>query len=204
MELGRSYSHGSDMGISGKFWAMQYLGQDGEGNNAQIKFNYAKAWDGNELGFGEVTLNENGEADPGASDSDGNIGIENPGWYIVVVTTIINGRDYEFAVDFFPPHVHLQGETASGNWGNTDPAYRFDVPDLSLGADASFVSPPFTNSDEIRASIQLPGHEWWQTEFLVFDGVFIPRGAGDDQDRVKGEAGQKLHINFTKRTGKIE
>lgn len=191
-------------GSPGKFWAMQYLGQTGDGGNAEIKFNFAKAWDGNEFGFGQATVNANGTADPGASDSGGNIGIGNPGWYIVVVTTAINGRDYEFAVDFYPPHVHLQGNVAGGNWGTTDEAYRFTVPALTLGADASFVSPPFTNTGEIRASIQLPGHEWWHTEFIVLDGVFAPRGAGDDQERVTGNAGQKLHINFTTNTGKVE
>lgn len=191
-------------GSPGKFWAMQYLGQTGDGANAEIKFNFAKAWDGNEFGYGQATVNANGTADPGASDSGGNIGVGNPGWYIVVVTTAINGRDYEFAVDFYPPHVHLQGNVAGGNWGTTDEAYRFTVPALTLGADASFVSPPFTNTGEVRASIQLPGHEWWHTEFIVLDGVFAPRGAGDDQERVTGNAGQKLHINFTTNTGKVE
>lgn len=190
-------------GSDGKFWAMQYLGMSGD-DIAQIKFNVEKAWDGNEFGFGQVTLNENSTADPNTSDAGGNIGIGNPGWYIVVVTTTINGREYEYAVDFYPPHVHLQGAVAAGNWGTTSEAYRFAIPALSLGADAAFISPPFTNTGEVRASIQLPGHEWWHTEFLVFNGVFVPRGAGDDQDRVTGNAGQRLHINFTSSTGKIE
>jgi len=192
-------------GSPGKFWAMQYLGQTDDGGNAEIKFNFAKAWDGNEFGYGQATVNANGTADPGASDSGGNIGIGNPGWYIVVVTTTINGRDYEFAVDFYPPHVHMQGLTTGGeNWANTDEIYRFAIPELSLGADAEFVSPPFTAAGEIRASIQLPGHDWWHTEFIVFDGVFVPRGAGDDQERVTGNAGQRLYINFTTNSGKIE
>ena len=38
-------------GSPGKFWAMQYLGQTGDGGNAEIKFNLAKAWDGNEFGY---------------------------------------------------------------------------------------------------------------------------------------------------------
>jgi len=191
-------------GTPGKFWAMQYLGQTSDGAKAEIKFNYARAWDGNEFGFGQATINGSGTADPGASDSGGNIGIGNPGWYIVVVTTTINGRSYEFAVDFSLRYVYLQGNVAGGNWGTTDAAYRFAVPDLSLGADAAFVSPPFTNTGEIRASIQLPGHEWWHTEFMVFNGVFVPRGAGEDQERVTGNAGQRLYINFTTYTGKIE
>ena len=196
-------------GSEGKFWAMQYLGQTGDGDNAQIKFNVDKAWDGNEFGFGEVTLNENSTAEAATSDEDGNIGIGNPGWYVVVVTTTINGREFEYAVDFYPPHVYLQGGIASGNWGTTDEAYQFSIPDLSLGADAEFVSPEFTGANSVedggaRASIVLPGHEWWHTECMVFDGVFVPRGAGDDQDRIAGSVGQIMRINFTNRTGKIE
>lgn len=191
-------------GTPGKFWAMQYLGQTGDGDNAQIKFNTAKAWDGNEFGFGQATLGAESATLAGVTDAGGNFGIGNPGWYIAVVTTTINGRDYEYAVDFYPPNVHLQGNVAGGNWDTTDEKYRFTVPALSLGADASFVSPAFTNTGEVRASIKLPGQEWWHTEFLVFNGVFIPRGAGDDQERVTGNAGQRLYINFTARTGKIE
>lgn len=191
-------------GSPGKFWAMQYLGQTGDGGNAEIKFNYAKEWNGTEFGYGGATINESAAALAGTSDADGNIKIGNPGWYIVVVTTIIEGREYSFSVDFLPPHVHLQGDVNGGNWGTTDVAYRFSIPDLSLGADAAFVSPAFINEGEIRASIQLPGHEWWHTEFIVFNDEFAPRGAGDDQDRVRGNAGQRLSINFTKKTGKIE
>ena len=191
-------------GTPGKFWAVQYLGQTSDGDNANIKFNTEKDWNGSEFGFGGATINANGTADPGASDADGNIGINNPGWYIVVVTTSIEGREFEYAVDFYPPNVQLQGETAGGNWDTTDEKYRFSIPELSLGADAPFISPAFTNTGEIRTSIKLPGHEWWHTEFLVFDGVFVPRATGDDQDRIIGNAGQKLHINFTTRSGKIE
>jgi hypothetical protein len=191
-------------GSEGKFWAMQYLGQTGDGANAEIKFNTTKDWNGNEFGFEGTTIPGTSATLAGTSDSGGNIGIGNPGWYIVVVTTTINGRDYEYAVDFYEPNVYLQGNVAGGNWGTTDAAYRFTVPALSLGADAAFVSPPFSHLGEVRASIQLPGHEWWHTEFMVFNNVFVPRGAGDDQDRVSANAGQRLHINFTARTGKIE
>ena len=191
-------------GTPGKFWAMQYLGQTSDGDNANIKFNTEKDWNGNDFGFGQATINAQGTADPGASDADGNIGINNPGWYIVVVTTSIEGREFEYAVDFYPPHVHLQGETAGGNWDTTDEKYRFSIPELSLGADAPFISPAFTNTGEVRASIKLPEHEWWHTEFIVLNGKFEARGAGDDQDRVIGDAGKKLYINFTTKTGKIE
>lgn len=197
-------------GSPGKFWAIQYLGQTDGGDDAAIKFNYAMAWDGNEFGYNEVTISENSASLAATSDADGNIGIGNPGWYIVVVTTAIEGRDYTFSVDFLPPHVYLQGNVNGGHWGTTDEIHRFAIPALSLGADAEFISPAFTAAAQgdddggVRASIVLDGHEWWHTEFMVFDGVFVPRGAGDDQDRVSGTVGQRLSINFTKRTGKIE
>ncbi len=188
----------------GKFWAMQYLGQNNEGENAQIKFNSAKEWNGTEFGYGNTTISAESAQLAGTSDEGGNIAIGNPGWYIVVVTTTINGRAYEYAIDFYPPNVYLQGNVAGGNWGTTDEQYRFTVPPLSAGANAAFVSPGFSHTGEIRASIQLPGHEWWHTEFLVFNNKFVPRGAGDDQERITGNAGQKLHINFTTYEGKIE
>ncbi len=192
-------------GTPGKFWYMQYLGQtDGDkGDNAQIKFNYAKAWNGNELGYGQVTFGDESVTLAAPSDEGGNIKIGNPGWYIVVVTTSLDGRDYKFQVDFFKPEAYIKGGAIGDKWDNL-PEFMFEVPDLSLGADADFVSPQFTTDGEIRANIQLPGQEWWHTEFLVFDGVFVPRGTGGDQERIQGQAGQRLYINFTKRTGKIE
>ena len=39
---------------------------------------------------------------------------------------------------------------------------------------------------------------------MVFDGKLEYRGAGGDQDRVPVTAGQKLYINFTNDTGRIE
>ena len=191
----------------GKFWAVQYLGKDGDGNNAEIKFNTAKAWDGNEFGIG-VDIDEASIAMAGIS-GDGNIVIGNPGWYIVVVTTEIEGRDYIYHLQFLEPKVYLFGNANGGAWG-ADDANLFTVPALSLGADAEFVSPAFSgvaagDSDGgVRACVVLNGQEWWHTEFMVFGTELIYRAQGDDQDRVSGSIGQKLYINFTKGTGKIE
>ena len=193
-------------GTEGKFWALQYLGKSGD-ENALIKFNMTKAWDGTEFGFNGVTI------DPASislanitANDEGNIVIGKPGWYIVVVTTTINGRSYEYAVDFYEPNVYLSGDAIGGVWG-AGTNNIFTVPDISLGANAEFVSPVFTgaSTDGLRASIVLPGHEWWHTEFMVFDGKLEYRGKGGDQEpRVAGVAGQKLYINFTQKTGKIE
>jgi len=195
-------------GTAGQFWCVQYLGQVG-GNNAEIKFNTAKEWNGNDFGITTAVIDDASKTLAGISDSKGNIAIGNPGWYIVVVTTEVSGRDYIYHVQFLEPMVYLCGNAAGGVWGA---GYDniFTVPDISLGADASFVSPAFIGSAAgdsdggVRACIVLTGHEWWHTEFMVFGTDLVYRGAGNDQARVSGSIGQKLSINFTKGTGKIE
>jgi hypothetical protein len=191
-------------GTEGKFWAVQYLGQV-DGNNAEIKFNTAKAWDENAFGMKNADIDNASKALAGISGDD-NIIIGNPGWYIVVVTTEISGRDYIYHVQFLEPKVYLCGDVIGGVWGAGE-NNLFTVPDISLGADADFVSPTFiANSGDggVRAAVVLSGQDWWHTEFMVFDGKLEYRAKGGDQDRVAGSAGQKLYINFTKKTGKIE
>jgi len=187
-------------GTPGKFWAVQYLGQDG-GDNAEIKFNTAKSWNGNEFGM-SANIDNASIALAGISGND-NIVIGNPGWYIVVVTTEIAGREYIYNVQFREPNVYLFGPAAGGVWGPGNDNL-FTVPAISLGADAEFVSPPFVENGEIRACIVLAGQQWWHSEFLVFGTELIYRATDGDQERVSGTIGQRLYINFTKGTGKIE
>jgi hypothetical protein len=193
-------------GSDGKFWAVQYLGKSGN-DNAEIKFNTAKAWNGSEFGM-NADIDAASKTLAGIS-GDGNIVIGNPGWYIVVVTTEISGRDYIYHLQFIEPKVYLCGNAAGGVWGvGTDNV--FTVPDISSGADAEFISPAFIGNalgesdGGVRACVVLNGQEWWHTEFMVFGTELIYRAKGDDQERVSGSAGQKLYINFTKGTGKIE
>ncbi len=195
-------------GADGKFWVLQYLGKSGS-DNAAIKFNTAKAWDGNEFGA-TADIDAASTTLAGISFStDGNIVIGNPGWYIIVVTTEISGRDYIYHVQFLEPNVYLCGNAAGGVWGAGD-NNKFTVPDISLGADVEFVSPAFSGNAAgesdggVRACVVLNGQEWWHTEFMVFNEKLIYRGTGGDQDRVSGKIGQKLYINFTKATGKIQ
>jgi len=196
-------------GTQGKFWCVQYLGKTGDGKNAEIKFNRARAWNGTDFGIAAAVIDDDSKALAGISDASGNIAIGNPGWYVVVVRTEISGRNYIYHVQFLPPNVYLFGNAAGGVWGAGD-NNLFKVPDISLGADANFVSPAFTgnaagDSDGgVRACVVLSGEDWWHTEFMVFDNVLVFRGTGNDQARVSGSVGQKLYINFTKGTGKIE
>ena len=91
------------------------------------------------------------------------------------------------------------------NWGELYPGAMFTVP---ATADGDFVSPAFLGvpaADQgVRAYVKVPGHDWWHTEFMVFDKQLKYRGTGGDQERVPGAIGQKLYINFGTETGAIK
>ncbi|WP_163223430.1 SusF/SusE family outer membrane protein [Bacteroides sp. 214] len=186
-------------GTQGKFWRVVYLDAD-----AEIKFNSAQDWDGGDFGYANTIFPDKTYA--GIEDKDGNIKITNGGWYIVVVTVTEQARKFVYTVDFFEPNVYLCGTASGGTWG-VGTTNIFTVP---ATGDGEFVSPAFTgapsgdNDDGIRACVVLEGHEWWHTEFMVFDGVIEYRGTGGDQDRVAGSIGEHLYFNFTAGTGSIK
>lgn len=177
----------------GKFWSIQYFPA-----GAEIKFNTTKSWDGGEFGFSENRVPENSATYAGIEDAGGNIKINNEGWYIVWVTTLIEGRSYNYTVEFLTPKVYLIGETAGG-WDIKD-SNLFTVP---ADGDGEFVSPAFIADNELRMCIKLDGVEWWQTEFIILNGKIEYRGKGDDQERVSVTSGQKAYLNFPKGTGVI-
>lgn len=183
----------------GVYWHLVWIGSQG------IKFNAAKAWDGNEVGFAGIT--KSGELADQIIDGGGNIASNKPGWYLMVVTCTVKGRDLLYDVRFEQPNVYLMGKaTVGGNWEKGEKAALFTVPTT---ADGEFVSPAFaqtipTGDDSgIRAYVDL-GFDWWQSEFMVFDKKIVYRGTGGDQSRVAGDAGQKLYLNFQKETGEIK
>jgi hypothetical protein len=178
-----------------------------DGDNAEIKFNTIKDWNG-AIGINQALIDEASKTLAGISGDD-NIKIDKPGWYLVAVTVEIEGRNYKYRVQFFEPNVYLQGPANGGAWGN-DAIHLFTVPELSAGINGEFVSPAFAapalgDSDGgVRASIVLPGHDWWHTEFIVINDNLEYRGKNGDQERVSGNTGQKLYINFTAKTGSIK
>ena len=84
--------------------------------------------------------------------------------------------------------------------------WSFDDGNLfTLGSTAkdACISPALGGSGELRLAIDC-GIDWWKTEFMVFGTKVEYRGAGGDQDRVAGNAGQKLYLNFGNDTGEIK
>lgn len=185
-------------GATNIFWHLVYI--DGSG----VKFNNAKSWDGGEKGFAHINIS--GDLAGEIIDGGGNIASSNPGWYLMVITTSVQGRDVIYDVQFNKPEVWLMGPCIGNtSWTELLDGSMFSVPST---ADGDFVSPAFTgvpaDDQGCRAYVKVPGYDWWKTEFMVFNNKIVYRGNGGDQERVINAVGQKLYLNFGTDTGKIE
>lgn len=182
----------------GTFWRLVYL-PEGKG----FKFNTATSWDGGEKGYAGATIVDNYEA--GVFDDGGNIGVTKGGWYLIVIRSAVKGRDINYTVEINEPAVWLIGGCIKdgGDWTEKLDGWKFTVP---TEADADFVSPAFAADapEGPRAYVKIEGYDWWKSEFMVFDEVLEYRATQGDLERVTSKAGQKMYINFTKDTGKIE
>ena len=169
------------------FWTIIYL-HEGE----QFKFAPQAGW-GDDFGYTGSTINDVAGANI-TSSSDGNIVVGKAGWYLLKVQ---NGSTKTLTV--LQPNVYLIGD-AAGEWNIAD-SHKFTVPTTEDGV---FESPAFAADAELRMCVSVDGFEWWQSEFMVFDGKIEYRGRGIDQNRVNVKAGQKVTLNFTAGTGEIK
>jgi hypothetical protein len=173
----------------GSFWGLFYFS-----SGSEVKFAPQADW-GNDFGFKGSTISQSSIDLAGLSDS-GNLMVANAGWYIVYVSVI--GNDH--TIEFYSPNVFVYGDTNGGNWEAKD-EWKFTVPADGSG---EFVSPALVSSGEVRLCINLPNTDWWRTEFIILDGQIAFRGNGGDQTRVQAAAGQKVYLNFTTGTGRIQ
>ena len=169
------------------FWTLIYL-HEGE----QLKF-APQAGGGDDFGYTGTTINDEAGANI-TSSSDGNLVVGKAGWYLLKVQ---NGSTKALTV--LQPNVYLIGD-AAGEWNIAD-SHKFTVPTTEDGV---FESPAFAADAELRMCVSVDGFEWWQSEFMVFDGKIEYRGRGIDQNRVNVKAGQKVTLNFTAGTGEIK
>lgn len=169
------------------FWTIIYL-HEGE----QFKFAPQAGW-GDDFGYTGTTINDEAGANI-TSSSDGNLVVGKAGWYLLKVQ---NGSTKALTV--LQPNVYLIGD-AAGEWNIAD-SHKFTVPTTEDGV---FESPAFAADAELRMCVSVDGFEWWQSEFMIFDGKIEYRGRGIDQNRVNVKAGQKVTLNFTAGTGEIK
>ena len=192
-------------GNTSTFWHMCYIDDSG------FKFNTAKAWDDNQIGYTSkyLTVTDNAGAGIGAN-ADGNIVASNPGWYLVIIKCSVKGRDVMYDMQVNKPEVWLMGPVVgNSNWKELEEGMSFSVPST---ADGEFVSPAFLGAvpggdgDGVRMYVKIPGEDWWHSEFIVgIDGDKISyRGTGGDQTRVAGKVSQRAYLNFTAETGYIK
>lgn len=183
----------------GKFWSVQYFG----GNNV-MKFNAQPTWDGNQVAYSEGLVPAASVSYAGVSGVDDgsggqNIGVKNAGWYIMVVTTELEGKDLNYTLEFLAPDIYLTGDP-SGGWDTFDDARKFTVP----SGEGEFVSPAFVAGGALRMCIKLPSTDWWRTEFAILANKIEYRKNGGDQEAVNVSAGQKAYLNFLDGTGRIK
>lgn len=169
------------------FWTIIYL-HEGE----QFKFAPQAGWV-DDFGYTGTTINDEAGANI-TSSSDGNLVVGKAGWYLLKVQ---NGSTKALTV--LQPNVYLIGD-AVGEWNIAD-SHKFTVPTTEDGV---FESPAFAADAELRMCVSVDGFDWWQSEFMVFDGKIEYRGRGIDQNRVNVKAGQKVTLNFTAGTGEIK
>lgn len=169
------------------FWTIIYL-HEGE----QFKFAPQAGWV-DDFGYTGTTINDEAGANI-TSSSDGNLVVGKAGWYLLKVQ---NGSTKALTV--LQPNVYLIGD-AAGEWNIAD-SHKFTVPTTEDGV---FESPAFAADAELRMCVSVDGFDWWQSEFMVFDGKIEYRGRGIDQNRVNVKAGQKVTLNFTAGTGEIK
>lgn len=183
----------------GKFWTIQYFGTT-SGDPVSIKFNSVK--DDNEGTPFSVNaqIDEASKTLAGITTNNSKLTVGKPGWYLVVATATINGRTYDYKLEFLEPKVYLIGPT-TGGWDIKE-ENAFAKPAALPG---EFVSPAFTAGGELRMCIKLDNIDWWKTEFIVRAGKIEYRGAGGDQEpRIQVTAGQKVYLNFPGLTGSIK
>ena len=170
--------------VDGVFWKMFYLNAGDE-----IKFSSVMAWAGED--FGTESEDAIGFGDYAAGGN--NIKIAESGYYLAVVKCTLSAdkRSVIKSFSLLQPVVYLVGNTAPGGWGEMfSDAAKFTV------EGELFKSPALVADDEIRMCVLIDGVDWWQSEFIFFDGKVAYRGSGGDQERVQGTTGQVITLNF--------
>ena len=123
---------------------------------------------------------------------------EETGYYMVVV----NLETEQIAVA--EPRVYLIGGTVGG--------WDMEMPDALFTADHDNQVMTITRelmADELRIYAWYEGDwftDWWQSEFMIFDGQIEYRGAGDDQERVLPSADGEytIELDFRNDEGSIK
>ena len=89
---------------------------------------------------------------------------------------------------------------AFGGWGDNENPVE-PVP-FTINADGT-ATVTVQDKGNLRMYVEVEGADWWQSEFNIYDGKIVYRGAGNDQDAVAVEKDQVVTLNFNAGTGSI-
>ena len=143
------------------------------------------------------------------AENDGNIQIDNGGWYTIHVETALGATEVAWTFHIYPGAAYVIGNAAGGDWTDSNADWQMIVPN----GDGTWESPAFTASGELRAYIKVPGRDWWKTEFTLLDGELYFRTANivsnwaedvGPEYSVACSTGQKLYVNFSTNTGEVK
>lgn len=157
----------------------------------------------------------NDEAGAGISEGEEqNIKVANAGWYTLLFKGKIteDKKNIDWTLSVYPTKVYILGgsvEMSGTSWAFDD-AYALTAPADKNG---KWVSPAFTASAELRASVKVGDLDWYRTEFTVYKGNLFWRrydivnnwaeteGAAYS---VTTQVGQKLYIDFDNYTAEVK
>lgn len=155
-------------------------------------------------------------------DANGKITADTPAWYLMIIDGTVDNdkRSMELKFSFEPAEVWLIGSsivnaeagiTSDDCWSEKKlredftQYVKFETPTDMKG---EFKSPALTSPVDgdggTRAYVKVKAHDWWKSEFFVFNKQIVYRGAGGDQERVNGAVGQHVFLNFSDDSGYLK
>lgn len=142
-----------------------------------------------------------------------NIKVTNAGWYTLLFKGKIteDKKNIDWTLSVYPTKVYILGGSVemSGTWAFDD-AYALTAPADKNG---KWVSPAFTASAELRASVKVGDLDWYRTEFTVYKGNLFWRRydivnnwaeTEGPEYSVTTQVGQKLYIDFDNYTAEVK
>lgn len=166
-----------NLGI-GEFWTVRYF-TAGQG----FKFCSQRAWNGD---FWGLDIND------GFVEEGGNCTVTVDGYYMVHVD-LKRGM-----VHVEPARIYGMGDCFGGWNEGMEPAL--------FKADGKTLKAELQESGEIRmyAASSIADTDWWTREFIFLDGKIVYRGNAGDQERVKGQKGQTVVLDFNAGIASLE
>ena len=161
----------------GQFYTIRYFTKNG------FKLNSHKAWDGGQ--FGKLDNNYGF-----TNDGDGNIVVDEEGFYLVHVDLKYGNLNIE------PAKVYGIGD-AFGGWDEAKEENLFKADGKVLKATASA-----SGALRMYVTSKISTSGWWTREFNIIDGVITPR-LMDELTAPKVAAGQVITLDFNAGTGSI-